>query len=867
MAQSALGSQRLKMYRQKLLTPFLTLMLGSSLLPGNESGAATIAPNAAPEFWSFQPLQNPAPPRVGNSDWVKSQLDDFVLARIEQEGLVPVPAADKRTLIRRATLDLTGLPPTPEEIHAFVQDTSAEAFATVVDRLLASPHYGERWGRHWLDVIRFGEEDITGMYNVPYENAWRFRDWIVDKFNQDVPYDLFLQAQIAGDVLADDCRLTEKYGDLIPGLGLLGIGPWHYSNSVPQESRADERDDRIDVVTRGFLGLTVTCARCHDHKYDPISMEDYYALSGVFRNTAYLEYPLVSDHVVADFDEKKKKRDEVKNELKAILDEESKKLTGRLVSEISRYWASTWKVVGPQQRELIDVVREDGLDEEQLGKWVRYVTSPFRDHPFLQPWDDLIARGGTLEEARKVGDEYQALVISVIEEKKRIEEEVRAAYEERSEKYKELTKGKPQPKPRRTNLPNEYVAHEPVIKDPDAPELPPIDVEPIPRDRYNVWADLFDVNRALEDYNAKERRVVLYKDRELDRFLDDKTLAKVKALRVEIAALDAEIPKPRITTRFSRGPAFSYAMAVKDRDELETQRMHVRGNHDVLGKPVSSRFISALSNGKPEPFKKGSGRLELARSIAHHPLAARVLVNRVWMHHFGKGIVDTPSNFGELGSRPTHPRLLEYLAYRFTEGGWSIKALHREILLSATYQLSNEASTHNRRLDPNSRFYWRASRRRLEVEAMRDSLSFVAGTLERRLGGPSHDLGPEFRRRTIYGRVSRFKVSSALDLFDFPDPRLSAAKRMSTNSPLQRLFFLNNEFVWRQAEALAERLRRFDKTHRAQIKHAYELLYGREATDDDVKLGVEILGSLDQQSALERYAHILMSSNEFLFVD
>jgi hypothetical protein len=855
------------MYRQKLLTPLLTLVMGSYLLSGSDSVAATDASTAAATFWSFRPLENPEPPQVADAAWAGTNLDRFIRARMEHEELAPVRAADRPTLIRRATLDLTGLPPTPEEVRTFVEDSSPDAFSRVVDRLLASPHYGERWGRHWLDVARFGEEDTLGEFNVPYENAWRFRDWVVDSFNQDLPYDLFVQAQIAGDVLADDCRLTEEFGELVPGLGLFAMGPWQFGNSIPKEARADERDDRIDVVTRGFLGLTVTCARCHDHKYDPISMEDYYALAGVFKNSDYREHPLVSDAVVAEFDKKKTKLNEVKSSLNKILDKESKALTKRLISEISRYWVAAWKVVGPQKRELTDVVQEDELDREQLEKWVRYVTSPFRDHPYLKPWDDLIASGGNAEDAKKVADDYQALVIFAIEEKKRIQEEFRVAYEKRNKKYKELTKGKEQPKGRRTKLPNEYVGFEPPDRDPDAPKLDPIDVAPIPRDLYNVWADLFDVHEVIEDYNVKERRIVLYKDRELDRFLDQETLEKANALRAEVDALEAEIPKPRFTAQFSKGPAFPYAMTIRDRDDLEPVRMHMRGNPYDLGDVVPGRFISSLSNGKPTPFKKGSGRLELAKSVAYHPLAARVMVNRVWMHHFGKGIVDTPSNFGALGNRPSHPHLLEYLAYRFKDLGWSIKALHREIMLSATYQLSNDASKSNLSRDPVNRFYWRASRRRLEVEAIRDSLSFVAGTLESRLGGPSYELAPDFRRRALYGRVSRFKLSDSLAIFDFPDPRLSAAKRMSTNSPVQRLFFLNNEFVWHQAEALAERLRRFDESDPVRIKRAHELLYSREATEADVELGLEILKSLDESSALERYAHVLMSSNEFLFVE
>ena len=454
--------------------------------------------STAETFWSFQPLQDPPTPDVVDGNWPRSRLDRFVLARLEKEGLTPVPGASRRTLIRRVTFDLTGLPPAPASVEAFVRDPAPDAFGRVVDRLLASPHYGERWGRHWLDVARYGEEDTLGEFPVPYENAWRYRDWVVDAFNQDLPYKLFVQAQIAGDLLANR-------SDLIPGLGLFGMGPWQYGNSIPAEARADERDDRVDVLTRGFLGLTVACARCHDHKYDPISMEDYYSLAGVFRNSAYREYPLISASDLAAYEKKKKKLDELQSELNKILSKESRELSEKLAAQTARYLVAAWKTLGPEKLELAAVVRDGGLDREQLEKWVRYVSSPYRDHPYLRSWDALMARKGSVQEATQVADAFQKLVISVMEEKERIQEELRLAYEARSKKIKEREKDKPKPEPRRTKLPNEYVAFEPVPRDPDA-QLEPIRVQPVPRDRYNVWADLFDINEALERVRGGKAR-------------------------------------------------------------------------------------------------------------------------------------------------------------------------------------------------------------------------------------------------------------------------------------------------------------------------------------------------------------------------
>ena len=818
-------------------------------------------------FWSFRPIMKPTVPVVDDEGWARSKIDRFVLARMRAEGLEPVSSAGRRTWIRRVTFDLTGLPPTPEEIDDFLDDRCDDAFSIVVDRLLASPRYGERWGRHWLDVARFGEEDTLGEFNVPYENAWRYRDWIVNALNQDMPYDVFVQSQIAGDLLTEqNPKMVERYGDLTPGVGLFAIGPWQYGNSVPAEARADERDDRVDVLTRGFLGLTVTCARCHDHKYDPISMEDYYALAGVFRNSAYREYPLVSPQAVEVLQDKQRKLDDAKSALEELLDQKSKELSEKLVNQLADYWVAVWELIGPNERDISDLILETGLDREQLEKWRRYLESPYRDHPYLAPWDLLVASGGSRQEARRVANEYQALVLSVIEEKERVEEAFRMAYEKRRENEKEQNKGQPQPEPRKTKLPNEYVGVEPIPKDPDSkPE--PIGVSPIPRDRYNVWADLFDINEFLEDYHIKERRIVLYEGEELDRFLDGETKEKVNALRAKISILETEIPQFRFAGRYSKGPTFPYAMTLMDREDLETIRMHRRGSPHDLGDAIESRFLTALSDGAPISWSEGSGRVGLARAVAHHPLTARVVVNRIWHHHFGRGIVETPSNFGQLGSRPSHPGLLDYLAYRLEELDFSLKALHREIVLSTTYRLGTDHSADNLERDPTNQFYWRSNRRRLEVEAIRDGLLFVSGSLENQLGGPSYELTPDFRRRTLYGRVSRFKLSDSLALFDFPDPRLSAAKRMTTNSPLQRLFFLNNEFVWHQAEAFAERLRRVSAEDRVRIERAYLLLYGREAAEGDIELGLEIMKSLGGNSAFVGYLHILMSANEFLYVD
>jgi hypothetical protein len=579
-------------------------------------------------FWSFQPISQATPPKVQHAAWAKTPLDQFVVAKLEANNLKPVEAADKRTLIRRASFDLIGLPPTPEQIDAFLKDDSPDAFAKVIDQLLASPHYGERWGRHWLDVARYGEDQAHSFQPRLYPNGYRYRDWVVKAFNDDMPYDRFIKEQIAADLLDGPDRR-----DNLPALGFFAVGPVYYGDA----KKLDQYDDRIDTLTRGFLGLTVACARCHDHKFDPIATKDYYALAGVIASTEYDETPLVS-------------KEEVEAAIKAQTDEEKK------------------KKVPPK-------------------------------YPFVHA----------------------------------------------------LKEGKP-----------------------------------------------------------------------------------------------------------------------------ANMRVHIRGSADNLGDEVPRHFLSILSPAESPPFTKGSGRLELAEAIASkdNPLTARVMVNRIWQQHFGRGLVRTTSNFGALGERPTHPELLDYLAGRFIVSGWSIKALHREIMLSATYQRASQYDAHDAEIDGDNKMLWRMNRRRLEVEPWRDAMLAVSGKLDPTLGGPSMNLAaPDNRRRTIYGAVSRHDLNPLLRLFDFPDPNVTCEERTVTTVPLQQLFVLNDEFMVQNAKALVARLAETRKDDAGRIREAFVLLYGRPATERDVKLGLAFLTAKDAGKGgqgltrWEQYGQVLLSANEFLYVD
>ena len=614
-------------------------------------------------FWSFRPVRKPEPPAVKNRAWVQTPIDRFILAGLEARGRVPAGPADKRTLLRRATYDLTGLPPTPDEVDAFLRNRSADAFAKVIDRLLASPHYGERWGRYWLDVARYSDDKLDSTGETPYPNSFRYRDWVITAFNEDMPYDQFVRAQIAGDRMGD----PEKYE---PGLGFYALSP-------------EFQDDRVDATTRGFLGLTVACAQCHDHKYDPIPTRDYYSLLGVFRATQYHETPLAPEPVVTAWREQKKKIDEQEEAIKEFVRRQAAELAEILAAKTASYLRAAASPDAPR----------DGLDAETLQRWIHYLNKPQREHPYLPAKDP---------------DEFQAFVLAVNAEKKAVDDK----------NYVTLGGSKERGKLASANLAS------------------------LERDKYFLWRDLF----------GESSGVLFFGDGKIERWLSGEWKAHLEAMRGRLAALKKELP-----------PQFPFLHAIRDVAQPANLRVHIRGSAENLGEEAPRRFLAILCQGEPQAFRQGSGRLELAEAIASrsNPLTARVMVNRIWLHHFGQGLVRTASNFGQAGDRPSHPELLDYLAARFMED-WSVKAVHREIMLSRVYQLSAAANPRNSAVDPDNRLLWRADRRRLDAEALRDSLLFVAGSLDLTVGGPAARLNDDHRRRTVYGYVSRKKLDGML---------------------------------------------------------------------------------------------------------
>ncbi len=782
-------------------------------------------------FWSFQPLKPVEAPPATREGW-DSPIDRFILARLDRDGLTPVRPADKRTLLRRATFDLTGLPPTAEEIEAFEQDASPDAFAKVVDRLLDSPRYGETWGRQWLDVARYGEDDPRsldpeGRGYAPYPNAYLYRDWVIKAFNDDLPYDRFVTAQIAGDLLDERARART-----LPALGLLGLGPWYYDNGAVEITKADERHDRVDVVSRGFLGLTVACARCHDHKYDPIPQKDYYSLAGVFLNTTYHEYPLAPQGEVERFKALEKKIEQKQKLLDEFLDVESRQLGETLALHTSKYLQAAWRVSGEPKDPVGRVVDQEKLDFELLDRWVAFLAKPPRFYPYLTDWQAMIARGGTADEARTLADAFQALLLEVMFAKKDVDEE------------NDIIRAKALPgtkKKKPANLPSEFITND------DFCPGCALELKGLPAEQMQLWTDVFrrDLGDGFDPAATQgyiKPGVLNFRGWGLERQLSGDRRAYVQALRDDLKKLRAELP-----------PKFAYAHGVRDLDTLVPAHVAVRGNPMRPGDEVPRRFLGVLSPDTPPAFAAGSGRLELAEAIAAHPLAARVIVNRVWKGHFGTGIVDTPSNFGINGERPTHPELLEYLAAAFVEQGRSIKTLHRQIMLSQVYQLSADHHAANAAADSGNRLYWRGNRRRLTAEQIRDGMLAVSGALDGKMGGPSETLTPTATRRTVYGKVSRYRIDPFLQLFDFPAPTISAEQRFATTVPLQRLFLMNSDFMQQQSELVA-RLVESEPDTRARIRKTYRLLFGRAPSDAELAAGVQYVTEEPLRAYEERKA-------------
>ena len=808
------------------------------------------------KFWSFQPLKTVTPPQTNDpklAHWPRTAIDHFILAGLHASGLTPAPEADRRTLIRRVTYDLTGLPPTQEEVDAFLRDKSANAWEKVVDRLLASPRYGERWGRHWLDVARYAEDDVRGLDPkgrgyMPFAGAFRYRDWVIKAFNDDVAYDHFVTMQLAGDKLAYKDQ-AERQNNLT-ATTYLGAGPWVWDQAEPIQGRADERNERVDAVTRGLLGLTVACARCHNHKYDPIPQKDYYKVVGIFANSTYTEYPVVSKVAAEAWDQKYLESAGLRADLRDYTEALGKQLAEALSIQTSDYMVGAWNVLGKPKKTVDEVSASKHLDPEVLQRWVDYLP---KDHlfPYLDDWKAMTASpDSTEDQARALGDAFQKLVIAVHDKDTKIEEE------------NDIVRAKNDvPKHRlRDAKPSEFDTF-----DQFCPGCQ-LELKALPTFEAKLYLDLFVAQSGDMDEKFVPG-VMFFNGWSLTRRLGTQWQTYIEAQQKQIAALDKEL----------KDAEYPYVHGMADKPKIEDVKLNVRGNPHAMGDVTPRGFLAVLSPAGKPAYTDGSGRLEFANDIVQQPLTARVIVNRIWKWHFGTGIVNTPDNFGIMGDKPSNPELLEFLASEFVSHRQSIKWLQRQILLSAVYQASVEESPEAHEKDPANRLYSHFNRQRLDAEEMRDSMLFVAGDLNlKETSGPSTDFTSDNLRRTVFCKVSRYRLNNYLMVFDFPNPSFTAEQRFASNVPLQQLHFMNNAFVYKQAGVLAERVHS-ETNDEARVAKAYELLFQRKPSADELQLGLKFLTTTPEKpgytiegkpvTAWSEYARALFSSNEFQFVN
>ena len=675
------------------------------------------------EHWAFRRVEDPALPEVENEAWVSRDLDRFILSRLEERGLAPVAPADRRTLLRRATFDLIGLAPTEAEIEDFLADEGPAAFAKVVDRLLASPHYGERWGRHWLDVARYA--DSNGLdENIAFPNAFRYRDYVVDSLNRDKPFNRFVREQIAGDLMPADSD-AQRF-EQITATGFLMLGPKVLAEQDVDKMLIDIVDEQVNTLGRAFLALPVGCARCHDHKFDPIPTADYYAMAGILRSTEtmsdaagmrWLERPLAPEDEIAGYEAAQKLVAEAQEKVDDVVREQNDVLRGPRRAALADYLLAaeeaypSWSDDEAKQEEaretIAGVAQGRGLEPPVLERWVR-AFHRYREGPPVE---------GDAPSPSTVFVIWNAYAASSPDRYEQVTEELRAIIA--SEKVliapltRSLVRG-PAPKTLEeiawryaslfATIEIAWEEHLMRLGLKDEDELSPSDFR-LPREQEELRWLVYDGYFCILCLDQEEE----------ERLYPQEALEQLAELRAEVERLGEASP-----------PAPPYAMAVDETATVDLP-VHIRGSHlNLAEEPERRGYLKVTDHLVPPPpvADDTSGRLELARWITHpeHPLTARVIVNRVWHWHFGRGIVDTPSNFGAIGSTPTHPELLDWLARRFVEGGWSLKNLHRDIMLSSTYRLSTDYDAANAAVDEENRLLWRMNRRRLEVEPIRDAL-------------------------------------------------------------------------------------------------------------------------------------------------
>ena len=734
--------------------------------------------------WAFQPLTNPAVPKPKDAAWPKTDIDRFILAKLEAAGMPPAPPADARTLLRRMSFDITGLPPSAEEVDAFVDgaranDGSEDRLGRTVDRLLASPRYGERWARHWLDLARYA--DTKGYVYAREErffvHSHTYRDWVVRAFNDDLPYDRFLLLQLAADQLvAPDSPELAAMGFLTGGRRFLGV-------------MHDVIDDRIDVVSRATMALTVACARCHDHKYDPIPTQDYYSLYGVFHDKAERLVPLGSGAADPAF---VKAHEAAAKPLAEATHRRREEAAKRLRARVGDYLVAQLELEKYPEESFGQILSPDDIIPASVRRWRDFLqASKDAPHPIFAPWHALAALGAgefeakapaALDDARRAcGESLNPLIGGAFTTTPKSMREVA----ERYGKVFAAAEAQPEGQDAARDALRKF------LRNSESPTTVP--------DVGIVDNELFFPTSACEELWKLQGKV-------------DRTL------------IDSPAAPPHALVLFDRAPE-------------PNPRVFKRGNPARRGEEVPRRAPLVIAGAERQPFQHGSGRLELAQTIASadNPLTARVMVNRIWQHHFGAGLVRTPSDFGLRAEPPSHPELLDWLARRFIESGGSVKAMHRLIMSSAVYQQGgvNAAAAS---IDPDHRLLAHFPRQRFDFEQMRDALLAVSGELDLKGGGkPVELLSAGNKRRTIYGLVDRQFLAGTFRVFDFANPDLHIAQRSATTVPQQALFFLNHTFVAARAKALAARPQVAGAaTSERRVRALYRAILQRSPSDREV---------------------------------
>jgi hypothetical protein len=816
-------------------TPAVTPSAGSSL---EGTGVRPVALRGVitdfdKNFWSFKPISHAAPPTPIQKDWAANPIDEFILTNLERNGLKPAAPADKTTLLRRATFDLTGLPPTEKELQDFLADKSPQAFERVVDRLLASPRYGERWGRHWLDVMRYA--DSTGSdEDHRYPHAWRYRDYVVEAFNNDMPYNQFVREQLAGDILAADPNSGVGYRGIV-ATGFLALGKKALAQKDLPLKRYDVVDDQIDVTAKAFLGLTVTCARCHDHKFDPIATRDYYQMAAIFASTlSYaggetgdpIQTPLAPAGEFEAFFKQWKEFNALQGKLAEIIDfnQDAQKHRDMGAPKIADSMLAAYRVYA-LGADALAVGAETKLDA--VSRWVDYLKDTTR--PELAKW-----RAATDDNRKAVAAEYQ-------------EEFRRSAYQYDQDLswWKDARNSFPKagkvagPRPRMSAVKDGFFVA--------------------------VWQDDGPLHRSREEQLAA---------------LPPNKAKEAEALLAQAAEMEKTLPTKEVPM----------ACAVIEGDTMD-QKIFVRGDYHNLGDPVERTVPAILRLSAPAPaVKTKSGRLELADWIVDpaNPLPARVMANRIWQGHFGDGIVRTPDNYGRLGERPSNPELLDYLAKTFIDGGWSIKKVHRLIMLSKTYQMSAAHDAETKAKDPENRLLSHFPRQRLSIEEIRDAYLAMGGDLDLTMGGTLDpgvgtdgetstgriSMNPEkTNRRSIYLPLRRSNLPTLYTLFDFGDATTPDGHRNPTTVATQALFAMNSPLVIREAKNVADSVLKQERQDKRRVEEIYLRVLDRRPEPNEIDQGLTYLtnfrkkwNQIDEEQAWTSLAHVLMASNEFIFV-